>query len=95
MAEAHHQEWLDDDMMPDYADVQTLSSAANENAWFRKSFKQFGGAVDRMGRLGHAETRVTLASRGLGLVAVPLRESDRSERLGCFGYSPATANGSR
>src|SRR5690606_15794368 len=48
MAEVHHEQWLDNDMMPDYADVQTLSHAASENAWFRKSFTQFGRAVEKL-----------------------------------------------
>lgn len=48
LAQAHHEEWVADGMMPDYAAVQTLSHAATENAWFRKSFSQFGNAVDRL-----------------------------------------------
>ena len=48
MAQVNHQKWVDAGKTPDYADVQTLSSAAGENAWFRRTFSQFGSAVDQL-----------------------------------------------
>lgn len=67
MAEVHHQQWLDAGMMPDYADVQTLSHAANENVWFRQSFGQFGSAVERL-PFDHHMVMGLLAPRGLLMV---------------------------
>lgn len=67
MAEAHHQEWLDNGGQPDYADVQTLSHAASENAWFRQSFSQFSDAVERL-PFDHHMVMGLVAPRGLLMV---------------------------